>query len=473
MKRSAAILALVATLSLVAISCSATAPAAKPLLEVGRVVRYEHRLVNASDKPATMELFIAVPKSNERQKILSFVPDPSCSEELIDEYGTPILHFVDRDVPPGEVIAHGWIAEVEVANLVHDRSAATVKELPPAMREPFLRDGQSYQITAPAVAGLAGELAADSASDEETVRAIFEYLARNLTYERDDVWDPAPVVLERKTGSCSEYNYAFLALCRAAGIPARYTGGVVLRSGRAAKYDSSVTEDAVFHRWSEVFLSGSGWFPVDCSRASGEMKRFGNPENYYGRLPAGLLQCVRGDGLGDTPLGWDYLSNQKVPFDAKDWSGKVAFWIDGVEKGTLKATVAAVRGRLEGAQDRALFDTLLKSTIEREILFFLRNLIRPDALPDLVAALAAAKHPEAVYFSILAAQRGAKLAPELRYGALCGSDTARRIEKHYVEEDGTRDLFTFEYWWRKARPLMRWESARGVFALPAGEINIY
>ena len=409
MKHTAAIAALAFCLAVFVASCAAptVTPTSdrEPLLEIERVVRYEHRLVNSSDQPATMELFIALPRDNERQKIRSCIPDPTFSDETTDEYGNRIVHYVDRDVPPGDVVAHGWIAEVEIANLVHPCSADDRGALSVATRELFLRDGENYQITSPVVTGLIDELSARSASDEQTVRAIFEHLVTNLTYKRDDVWDPAPVVLERKTGSCSEYNYAFLALCRAAGIPARYTGGVVLRPGKETMYDAAVNEDAVFHRWSEVYLSGSGWLPVDCSRASGEMKRFGNPENYYGRLPAGLLQCVRGDGLGETPLGWDYLSNQKVPFEAKDWSGKVAFWIEGVEPGILDERVAEIRSRLDGVQDSDLFDSLVASTINREILFFLRNFIRTDALINLVAALAGAHHPEAVYWSILAAQR--------------------------------------------------------------------
>jgi|GEM_PF-456541 len=446
---------------------------AEPLLEIERVVRYEHRLVNSSDQPATLELFIALPQDNERQKILSVTPDPAFTEELTDEYGNRIVHYIDRDVPSGDVVAHGWIAEVVVANFVHHASADDAAPLPDATADLFLRDGENYQITSPVVTGLAEELSAQSASDEETVRAIFEHLVANLTYKRDDVWDPAPAVLERKTGSCSEYNYAFVALCRAAGIPARYTGGVVLRSGKETKYDAAVNEDAVFHRWSEVHLPGSGWLPVDCSRASGEMKRFGNPENYYGRLPAGLLQCVRGDGLGDTPLGWDYLSNQKVPFEAKDWSAKVAYWIEGVEPGTIEERVADVRKRLEGAQNFDLFNSLAASTINREILFFLRNFIRTDALISLVHALAAAHHPEAVYWSILAAQRGVNLPHEFDYHALCTRDTVRRIDKYSMRENGTRDFFTFEYWWRKARPLMCWDSEKGGFVISADSINIY
>ena len=71
-------------------------------------------------------------------------------------------------------------------------------------------------------------------------------------------WNPAPTVLKRGTGSCSEYTFIFISLCRAAGLPARYAGSVVVRNK-----DKGI--DDVFHRWAEVYLPNYGWIPVDVS----------------------------------------------------------------------------------------------------------------------------------------------------------------------------------------------------------------
>ncbi len=467
-------------------SCSVLAPAGegprytKGTLTVDRVVRFEHRLVNSSAERADMEIFIAVPLENERQRIRFFQADPTFVEEMADEYGNRILHYIDRDVPPGDVVAHGWIAEVELSSYTLDRDGGSGRDLSSRDREIFLRDGENYGLTTETVGDLADVLVRGCTNDEEAARTIFGYVIRSLRYERDDVWDPAPAVIERGSGSCSEYNYCFMALCRAAGIPARYTGGIVLRR-EAAEYDARVIEDAVFHRWSEVFVDGRGWIPVDCSRASGEVKRHGNPDNCYGRLPAGVLQCVRGDGLGGTPLGWDYLSNQKLPYEEDvDWSGKVGFWVSDIVPGALAARVSIVEKKLGLKQDRALFDELLEDSIEREILFLFRNLLKRSALPDLIDALHAARHPEAVYWSLLAEHRGmgehpAGVDAEAAggYGTLSGKELKDRIAEYYFKEDGGRDLFSFEYWWRKARPKTRWDDEKGVFVLTDTDINIY
>ena len=55
-----------------------------------------------------------------------------------------------------------------------------------------------------------------------------------MYYERSGGWNTAPIVLERGNGSCSEYTFVFISMCRAAGVPARYVGSVVERGESAS-----------------------------------------------------------------------------------------------------------------------------------------------------------------------------------------------------------------------------------------------
>jgi hypothetical protein len=120
-----------------------------------------------------------------------------------------------------------------------------------------------------------------------------------LTYNNDGRWDDAPQVLRQGHGSCSEYNFLFVALCRASGLPARYAGATARRN------DDGTYEDTVHHRWSEVYLPGYGWMPVDVSRNDGED---GAPINrWFGAVGDRLLVLVKGDGGDHEPLGWSYV----------------------------------------------------------------------------------------------------------------------------------------------------------------------
>ena len=56
--------------------------------------------------------------------------------------------------------------------------------------------------------------------------------------------------LETRSGDCNELTVLFVALARAAGVPARPVGGLLLRDGRF-----------YYHSWAEVYIGD--WVPVD------------------------------------------------------------------------------------------------------------------------------------------------------------------------------------------------------------------
>jgi transglutaminase-like putative cysteine protease len=147
----------------------------------------------------------------------------------------------------------------------------------------------------------------------EDVRRIHDFVVDSLEYERDDRWDPADRVLGQKQGSCSEYAYLMIALCRLNGIPARYAGGTWIEAPGPDR-ESTRTEEAyvdrVFHRWVEVYLPRVGWFPVDPTRDDAAEKQ-GQPYLYFGSLPWSYLIMTHGDGdvLESGALGWEYRSS--------------------------------------------------------------------------------------------------------------------------------------------------------------------
>lgn len=63
--------------------------------------------------------------------------------------------------------------------------------------------------------------------------------------------------LAARSGKCADLSTLFVALCRAAGVPAREVFG--LRLGRPGQTDISNGH----HCWAEFYLPGTGWVPVD------------------------------------------------------------------------------------------------------------------------------------------------------------------------------------------------------------------
>ena len=102
-------------------------------------------------------------------------------------------------------------------------------ELPPiipnlpyhASNERYLRPTRSCNCRAPQVVALANQLGAFQKSDIEYAQAAFEFAKEMMTLEIRPI-QPVEESLRLGTGTCFELITVFIALCRAAGIPARY-----------------------------------------------------------------------------------------------------------------------------------------------------------------------------------------------------------------------------------------------------------
>lgn len=81
-------------------------------------------------------------------------------------------------------------------------------------------------------------------------RAIFDFVMQSCSYMRDRPLS-AVQMLQQRVGNCMAFSHLFVALCRAAGIPARVCGGAV------------VGEKDPWHQWAEFYLPEVGWVPAD------------------------------------------------------------------------------------------------------------------------------------------------------------------------------------------------------------------
>ncbi len=71
-------------------------------------------------------------------------------------------------------------------------------------------------------------------------------------------------LLESRQGYCVHFATAAVALLRTMGIPARYAEGYAVPSGEEGWVD---VPDYNAHAWVEIYLSGSGWVPVEVTPA--------------------------------------------------------------------------------------------------------------------------------------------------------------------------------------------------------------
>ena len=252
-----------------------------------------------------LTLNVAVPVELPNQKLLSELNFSTLPSRLADDkWNQPCAVFELGSVPAGTKAALTYNVDAEVSAIrymIIPEKAGTLDDIPRDIREKYTVDGSRYRVESPYIQELSKKIVGDEANPYWIARKIYDYIIDHLEYEMIGGWDVPEVVLRRGSGSCSEYTYSFVALCRAAGLPARYQGAVVVRGD-----DASV--DQAFHRWAQIYLPTYGWVPVDANR--GDAKSPADQARGFGGLANRFLITTQGGGDSEY-LGWSYNSFAK------------------------------------------------------------------------------------------------------------------------------------------------------------------
>jgi len=198
-------------------------------------------------------------------------------------------------------LARKWSQPATLYNIryfLHPDSVGTMNDIPQSIISKYTVDGDKYKITHPTIKAAVNEAIGNETNLYWQVRRIHDYVIAHIDYLNDHSWDDAPTVLSQGHGSCSEYSFLFIALCRAAGIPARFEAGGHLR-------DTLPYEDRIFHRWQQVYFPNYGWVPIDCTWDDRNYPC--NQARYFGAASNQAFSTTIGGG-GDYGLWWTYNS---------------------------------------------------------------------------------------------------------------------------------------------------------------------
>ncbi len=268
-------------------------------------VRYIHQTTNYGPGTLTnLDAHIALPKERDNQTLLNDIGfTPKYDEIKTDKWGQKTAYYNVKDLEAGKRFEAQTVVEVEtfdVRYFIYPEEVGTLDEIPAEIKSKYLENNEKYQINHPIIRDAVKEAVGDFKNPYKIARKIFMYLIKNMYYEMVGGWNTAPAVLERGNGSCSEYAFVYISMCRAAGLPARYVGSVVVRGDDASM-------DDVFHRWAEVYIPNYGWIPIDPSGGDKELPR--DRANYIGHVANRYLITTQSGGGSDT-MEWTYNSNE-------------------------------------------------------------------------------------------------------------------------------------------------------------------
>jgi hypothetical protein len=162
--------------------------------------------------------------------------------------------------------------------------------------EKYLRPTLFCNCRAPEITALAHQLGAFQKTDREFAEAAFEFAKRKVILEIMPL-DDVDEVLHRGTGTCLHKISVFIALCRAAGLPARYKffALTMLDNWMAPALDHAPLMkqwyDAMghflLHGEGEVYINGK-WVTADVGAEPQRQAAAGIPITTLGEDSAGL-----------------------------------------------------------------------------------------------------------------------------------------------------------------------------------------
>ncbi len=219
---------------------------------------------------------------------------------------SPELH-VDIEY---DVVRHERVALTPLAHV-------TATALSTTEREEDLRPDALVPITG-VPAELATKVTQGKAAPLDKARAIYDYVFTTMRYEKTGTgWGRGDVLYacDAKKGNCTDFHSLFIAMARSQGIPARFEIGFPLPA------DKHSGEIAGYHCWSDFFVDGKGWIPVDISEAWKHPER---RDYFFGSHDVNRVQFSMGRDLRLNPAqdgkALNYFVYPYVEVDGQEYS---------------------------------------------------------------------------------------------------------------------------------------------------------
>jgi len=193
------------------------------------------------------------------------------------------LHFdIEYDVTRHERIALNPVAKLSTVSL---GSKERSQDLQPDVLVP--------------ITGVPAELAVKVTTGKndplDKAHAIYDYVFTTMKYDKSGTgWGHGDVLYacDAKKGNCTDFHSLFIAMARSQGIPARFEIGFPLPP------DKHSGEIAGYHCWSDFYIDGKGWIPVDISEA---WKHPEKRDYFFGSHDVNRVQFTMGRDLNLSP----------------------------------------------------------------------------------------------------------------------------------------------------------------------------
>ncbi|HYN14501.1 MAG TPA: transglutaminase-like domain-containing protein [Terriglobales bacterium] len=228
--------------------------------------RYEFTVRNITPGER-VRIWIPLAHSDQFQtvKLVSSTGDLPLKQTREREYGNEMLYAAEEKAAKAEyhfAVEYDVVRNERVVPLSGTSHLAAAK-LSERERQRFLEPDRLVPVN-----GLPAEIAvrevAGRSTDLDRARALYDYVFRTMKYDKSGTgWGRGDTLwaCDSKRGNCTDFHSLFISMARSQKIPARYEMGFSIPT------DKHSGEVPGYHCWSDFYLKGTGWVPVDISEA--------------------------------------------------------------------------------------------------------------------------------------------------------------------------------------------------------------
>lgn len=229
-------------------------------------------------KNGFVEVMIGTKDTVQYQKDGNIIIKPAPDSVRKDEFGNLFAYYDMSDLRPGNEFKIRIERIVEPETFERDISVRTDTKITEE-NEIYLEAHAKIESDEGDIIAKAKELTYELSSDYKKALALFEFVNTEIEYTTNDGYanKGALSALETKKGVCEEFTTLYVALCRAAGIPARAIEGYkfetiteeagedIIEGEETEVVDETknVEYKLVNHVWAEIYLEDLGWLPVE------------------------------------------------------------------------------------------------------------------------------------------------------------------------------------------------------------------
>jgi len=234
------------------------------------------------------ELKIALPWILDLKQPVGPIISPKPSKIEVDPYGNRYAVYQNIKVTNTPFTLKFRLVALQEIKIINESILlSALKSLPDEVK-PFLKPSPYIESDSHEIAAIASSMLQGTTTINQLLAKIADYVSTEIKYNAElgsitDTWQLGALwALHSKQGTCLQFARLYVAIARAAGLPARVVSAFDLKPPEG--------ESNYLHAYAEVYVPRVGWIPIE--------PQF--PGRFIGTNPPvpGYLPIVKGLGEG-------------------------------------------------------------------------------------------------------------------------------------------------------------------------------